>query len=217
MTLIQKTKWLIWATTLALVMACVPSLSTPSTPAIDPGTINTFIAQTARAAFTQTAALLPSATATPLVTPTLNTETPTPTATATVVFVFYSPTPLVSPTFTPSGSSSDNYACQVMRMTPPNGTSFGSRQDFDVIWTVKNIGKKKWDHGSVDYFYSSGEKIHKISSYDLEDSVASGGTIDLGADMQAPKNPGTYTTTWVMRNGSKIFCPMTITIVVKSE
>lgn len=213
----QKTKLLFWVTVLALIMACVPSFTTPSTPAIDPGVINTFIAQTANAAFTQTAAALPSATMTPIVTPTRNTETPTPTATATVVFVFYSPTPLVSPTFTPSGSSSDNYACRMLRVSPPNGTTFSSRQDFDVFWSVENIGKKKWDRGSVDYFYSSGEKIHKISSYDLEKNVASGDTIDLGVDMQAPKNPGTYTTTWVMRNGNKIFCPLTITIVVRSE
>jgi hypothetical protein len=132
-----------------------------------------------------------------------------------VIFVFFSPTPLVSPTSTPLGSSSDNYACQVLRVSPPNGTTFSLRQDFDVFWTVKNIGKKKWDHGSVDYLYSSGEKIHKISSYDLEKDVASGGTIDLGVDMQAPKNPGTYTTTWIMRNGNKTFCPLTITIVAK--
>jgi hypothetical protein len=37
----------------------------------------------------------------------------------------------------------------------------------------------------------------------------------LGVDMQAPKNSGTYTTTWNMRAGSKIFCTMTLTIVVK--
>lgn len=213
----QKTKLLIWFTALAVVMACVPTFTMPATPAVDPGVINTLIAQTANAAATQTAAALPSATPSPVFTPTRNTETPTPTATATVIFVFYSPTALVSPTFTPSGSSSDNYACQVMRVSPPNGTTFSSRQDFDVSWTVKNIGKRKWDRGSVDYFYSSGEKLHKISSYDLDENVASGGTVDLGVDMQAPKNPGTYTTTWMMRNGNKLFCPLTITIVVRSE
>lgn len=215
----QKTKLLIWVMALALVMACVPSFAIPSTPAIDPGMVNTFIAQTAQIALSQTAAALPSATPTPTFTPTVSTETPMPTVTATAVLIFFSPTPLVSPTFTPLGigSSSDNYACQVLRVSPPNGTSLSLRQDFDVLWTVKNIGKKSWDHGSVDYFYSSGEKIHKISSYDLEKNVASGGTIDLGADMQAPKNPGTYTTIWTMRNGNKIFCPLTVTIVVKAE
>lgn len=212
----QKTKWLLWVTALALIMACAPSFITPATPAIDPAVVNTFIAQTAHVALTQTSAALPSATPSPTLTPTHATETLTPTATATVVVVFYSPTPLVSPTFTPFGSISDNYACQVMRVSPPNGTTFSSREDFDVFWTIKNIGKKNWDDGSVDYLYSSGEKIHKISSYDLEKDVASGGTIDLGVDMQAPKNPGSYTTTWMMRNGNKLFCPLTVTIVVKS-
>jgi hypothetical protein len=213
----QKTNLLIWIMVLALAMACVPSIGIPSTPAIDPGMINTFIAQTAHAAATQTATVLPSVTPSPTMTPTRSTETPTLTVTATVVFVFFSPTPLVSPTFIPSGSSSDNYACDVLRISPPNGTSFRSREDFEVFWTVRNIGKKKWDRGSVDYFYSSGEKIHKISTYDLEENVSSGTTIDVGVSMQAPKNLGTYTTTWIMRNGSKLFCPMSITIVVKSE
>ena len=214
---IQKKKLLIWGTAIALVMACAPSFTTPATPALDPGMVNTFIAQTAQVALSQTAAVLPSATPTLVFTPTVSTETPLPTATATVVLVFFSPTPLVSPTFTPLDSSSNNYACQVIRVSPPNGTRFDSREDFDVVWTVKNIGKKNWDEGSIDYSYSSGEKIHKISSYDLEKNVASGGRVDLGADMQAPKNPGSYTTTWTMRSGNKTFCPLTLTIVVRGE
>jgi hypothetical protein len=49
----------------------------------------------------------------------------------------------------------------------------------------------------------------------MTSNVNVGESIDLGVDMQAPKDSGTYTTTWTMRAGSKTFCTMTLTIVVK--
>lgn len=216
----RKTKLLIWVTALALAMACVPALGTQTVPTVDSGAIGTFIAQTVNAASTQTAAVVPSSTLTPSITPTRNTETPSPTVTSTVNLMPSSPTPIILPTFTSvsiggSGTSSDNYACQVTRVTPPNGSSFDPRDDFDAFWTVKNIGKRNWDRSDVDYVYSVGAKIHKVSGYDLEDNVKVGNSIELGVDMQAPKDAGTYTTTWTMRIGERTFCPMRLTIVVK--
>lgn len=220
MTGTPKTKLLIWITALTLIMACVPTLAAPSVPTMNPGAVNTFIAQTVIAAGTRTAAAMPTLTFTPSLTPTQNTETPSPTFTSTVIFRLSTPTPLVIPTFTSAsgsggGTSSDNYACQVSKVSPANGTRFNPRDDFNAFWTVKNIGQKKWDRTSVDYVYSSGDKLHKISGYDLTSNVTVGESIDLGVDMHAPKNSGTYTTTWTMRAGSKTFCPMTLTIVVK--
>lgn len=221
MTATQKTKLFVWVTALALIMACVPTLATPSVPTMNPGAVNTYIAQTVIAAGTRTAAALPSLTPTPTLTPTQNTETPSPTFTSTIIFRLSTPTPLVIPTFTDvsigsgGGTSSDNFACKLTKVTPPNGSSFSPREDFNTFWTVKNIGKKKWDRTSIDYIYSSGDKIHKISGYDMTSNVSVGESIDLGVDMQAPKKSGTYTTTWTMRAGSKTFCPLTLTIVVK--
>lgn len=216
----RKTKLLIWVITLALIMACVPALATPSISPLDPGAVNTFIAQTANAAATQTAASMPSSTPTPIITPTRNTETPTPTATSTVIFILSSPTSIVIPTFTSvslggGGISSDNFACQVSKVSPANGTSFDPRDDFDAFWTVKNIGQKNWDRNNIDYAYSSGAKIHKVSGYDMSTDVKVGETINLGVDMRAPKDAGTYTTTWTMRNGNNNFCTLTLTIVVR--
>lgn len=210
----RKTKLVIWITALTLVLACVPSLGTPSIPTLDRGAINTFIVQTANAAGTQTATGLPSPTQTAVLI--RNTETPTATATSTVVFLFFSPTPLVLPTFT-AASSSNNFACQLIRVSPPNGSTFSPRQDFNVFWTVKNIGKKSWERTSVDYTYSLGAKIHKISSYDLSDDVPVRTSIDLVVDMRAPKDPGSYTTTWIMRSGNKTFCPLNLSIVVQPQ
>lgn len=217
-----KTKLVIWISSLALILACIPafSIGTPAAPTIDPNIIGTFIAQTVNAASTQTAAVMPSSTLTPSVTPTRPTETPSPTFTSTVIFILSSPTPL--PTFTStlaslggSGTSSDNYACSVTRVTPPNGSSFEPRDDFDVFWTVRNIGQRNWNRSDVDYVFSTGAKIHKVSGYDLDENVRVGNSTELGVDMQAPKDPGTYSTIWTMRIGDRVFCPLRFTIVVR--
>ena len=220
MTATRKTKLFVWVTALALIMACAPSLVTPSVPTVNPGAVGTFIALTVNAASTQTAASLPSLTPSPTITPIVNTETPIPTATATVIFILSSPTPLVIPTFTSSssgggGSSSDNFACRITRVSPANGTGFNPRDDFDAIWTVRNIGQRNWDRNSIDIIYSSGAKIHKVSGYDLDSNVRVGDSIDVGVDMQAPKDSGTYSTTWVMRRGDNSFCTLNLTIVVR--
>jgi hypothetical protein len=217
MTATRKTKLLVWMTALALIMACVPQLAAPSVPTVDPGAVNTFIAQTVAVASTQTVAAIPSLTPSPTLTPTVATETPLPTATATVIFILSSPTPLVIPTFTnvSSGTSNENLSCQVIRVSPANGTTFGPRDDFDAVWTVRNNGQRDWDRRNIDFIYSSGDKIHKVSGYDLRENVKTGNSTDLGVDMQAPKNEGTYNTTWTMRSGDKTFCTLTLTIVVR--
>ncbi|MDQ2693692.1 MAG: NBR1-Ig-like domain-containing protein [Chloroflexota bacterium] len=217
----RKPTLLIWVTALTLVMACVPTVATPAVPTVDPGVVSTFIAETVNAASTQTAAALPSATPSPSITPIQDTETPSPMPTPTVLIVLPSLTPVVIPTFTnvPSlgggGTSSDNYACQVTRVTPPNGSVYEPRADFDVFWTVRNIGRRNWDRNEIDYIYLSGDKIHKISGYDLPENVSSGNSTQIGVDLQAPKDPGTYNTTWTLRVGNNEFCPLRFNIVVR--
>src|SRR5215207_5657329 len=120
-------KFLFWFTIAALIMACVPSIAAPL-PTADPNAVNTFIAQTANAAGTRTAAALPTSTLTATITPTRNTETPSPTFTSTVIFILSSPTQPVPPTLsggggvsgggggggTGGGTSSADYSCQVI-------------------------------------------------------------------------------------------------------
>lgn len=210
----QKRTLLIWVIALAWIMACAPSFATPATQAVDPGLIGTFIARTANAASTQTVAMLPSTTLTLTSTPTHNLETATPTATSTEIFVFFTPTvPVIPPLDTIT--SSGNYDCHVTRVSPPNGSNLDTRQDFNVVWTIQNTGKRKWERNNVDYTYSSGAKMHKISSYDLPKDIPIGGTTEVGVDMRAPKTAGSYTTTWALRNGDRVFCPLVITIIVK--
>jgi hypothetical protein len=220
-------KFLFGFTIIALIMACVPSIAAPL-PTADPNAVNTFIAQTANAARTRTAAALPTSTLTATITPTRNTETPSPTFTSTVIFILSSPTQPVPPTLSGGGggnggggggsgggSSSADYSCQVISVSPSNGTSFNPRDDFDATWRVRNNGTKDWDRNSTDFYYLSGSKIHKVAGYDLSQDVDTGETINLSADMQAPKDSGNYTTTWTLRVGDRTFCNVSLTINVR--
>jgi hypothetical protein len=80
---------------------------------------------------------------------------------------------------------------------------------------VKNTGTKNWDRNSVDFLYLSGAKIHKVAGYDLSQTINTGQTADLAVDMVAPKDSGTYSTTWTLQVGNKTFCNMSVTIAVK--
>lgn len=210
---------MLWLSALAFVLACVPSVGT-SIPTVDPNQINVFIAQTAHAAITQTAAALPTSTATETLAPTPeNTFTPSPTFTSTVIFILASPTSPPTATITFSlgggGTSADDFACQVMSVSPANGTSFDNRADFDAVWKVRNIGQRNWNRTAIDYIFDSGAAIHKVAAYDLSSDVRAGATTDIIVDMVAPRDPGNYTTNWVLRRSNNEFCRLTLTINVR--
>jgi len=215
-----KTRLLTIILAIVVLLACVP-LATPIAPppTYDLLSINTNIARTAEAAATQTALMIP-----PSLTPTVTappTKTLAPTETSTPIFIFQLPTATV-PSLTPTTSltprpaaSQAKYECRVDSQSPQDNHAFGPGDSFDAHWWVTNIGSDKWDSVSADYIYSSGDKIHKTAIYDLQKSIPSGKQAEIVVDMKAPNNPGTYTTTWTIRIGSNVFCPMDMTIIVK--
>lgn len=196
---------------IALIFACAP-IATPiaAPPTFDLLSIDTVIAQTAGAAATQTFVLLPTLTITPTFTR-VPTETPSPTPT----FIFILPTSTV-PSSTPTlGQSKDPYACSILSQSPVNNASFVPGINFQARWQIGNIGTQTWDTNAADVRYSSGDKLHKTAIYDLSASVVPGGQIDILVEMRAPKNPGTYTTTWKIKIGKTEFCPMKLKIIVQ--
>jgi len=217
----RKIKILLWFTILVVILACIPTFSAaPPVPTLDPGAINTFIVQTANAASTQTVAAMPTSIPTETLTPTpKNTDTLEPIATNTVIFILSTPTPAIISTFTgiSNTTSNKNYVCTPVSMSPASGTNLDPRTDFEAMWKVKNSGKKEWDRKIVHYIYNSGAKFHKVSSYDLSKSVPVGHNTELTVSMQAPKNPGIYTTNWALTIGTENFCNLNLTIVVKQS
>lgn len=175
--------------------------------------VDTIVVQTAAAASTQTAALMPP-TVTPSFTP-LPTKTAsiTPSPTETFIFKLNTLTPIV-PTAAPN-SGNANYACDLTSQSPANGTVFNPNTDFDAHWTVKNTGGKNWSATSVDVIYVSGRKFYKKSAYDLSATVKAGNSYTVVVDMIAPKNSGSYTTHWGLRINKEVFCTMSLNIVVQ--
>ena len=227
----KKKTWHLLLAAMLFILGCVaPSLSQQPVSAPLPGAADTIIAQTAGAASTQTAQVLPTSTDTPTVTSTpRNTATITPTATSTVIFKINPP--VIPGSSSGSGGSSgggssgggnsgggsaDNYSCNLVSISPGSGTAFGARTSFDAKVKVSNSGKKSWDVNSVDYAYVNGTKFHSVSIYDLKTAVSPGSSTTLSIDMQAPKNSGVYSTTWGLKTGAdNFFCTFTISIVVK--
>lgn len=200
------------AAALILMLACVPSLGFAPTPlpTFDPNAPLTAIAETAGMAATQTAVNLPP---TETLTPTA-TQTPTVTPTFTPTFFFIVVTNTVPPTQIPVGSTGKEFDCQVLSVDPADNSQIAVNAIFTVRWTVVNIGKASWDTASFDYHYAAGKRIYRQSIYDFPATTSPGSTVELTAEMQAPSEPGSYTTTWNISMGNNWFCPMNLTIEV---
>lgn len=210
----RNTRILSFMAVTAIMLACVtPTFLAPAPtplPTFDPNSLNIAIAQTAIAAATQTALMMPP-TFTPTSTP-RPTSTITNTPTATFYFVLASIT--VPPTQIPVGSSGLEYDCQVLSQTPQNDSVMAKSSAFEARWLVANIGTAGWDKNNADYRYTGGSRLHQASVHDLDASVSPGETIELTVNMQSPGDPGTYSTSWRITVGKNEFCPMDLTIVV---
>ena len=213
---------------LLVLFACdlpTSSISSASTPVL--GAIETLIFETAAAAQTQTAEFLPP-THTPTRPPTSTaSRTKTPLPTSTVLFLFPTHTAVVLPTLPGAGGKptktpnpnehtyKGTLACALVGKSPSDGTVFLPKKKFTVHWTVKNIGTASWKKGWLDYQYIGGTKFHDRGLYDMNFIVDAGETIDIKVNMSAPKQPGSYETTWVLGSKKNALCKMTLAIVVK--
>ena len=79
----------------------------------------------------------------------------------------------------------------------------------------KNVGTSTWDKASIDFAYISGSKFQaKFDVIDLPADVSPGNSVELTIDMLAPKDPGSYQTIWALRQGTIVFCYVSLNIVV---
>jgi hypothetical protein len=209
----RKTRMIVFLIVTASMLACAVPAFAPTPvpfPTFDPNSPLTAIVQTAGAAATQTA-LVATSTSTPTST---SSPTPTVTDTATPTFIFLLPTLTFTPTPVTIVPSSADYACQIISRTPQNESVIARGASFEAKWRVANTGKEEWNRTSADYIYSSGDRLHKTAGYDFNVSVPSGGNVELVVSMQAPSQPGRYTTSWRIQIGRQVFCPLNLTIVV---
>jgi hypothetical protein len=218
-----------------IISACgSPVVARPPASTPVPGVVETIIFETAAAARTQTAQFLPP-TQTITNTPTPSkTPTQTPLPTSTILFLFPTNTQVVLPTLTivSSGGSAGSgrptqtpdpnthdyrgsLHCALVGQSPRDGTVFGTRKKFTVVWTVKNTGTAAWRKHTIDYRYIGGDKFHDKARYNMNVIVDPGETVEMAVEMHAPKEPGFYETTWVVGLNTGGLCKMSLAIVVR--
>lgn len=226
-----------WLIVTLTALSCDVSTFVPqqSIPTSEPGLIDTIVVQTAAAASTQTAALIP-----PTLTPSMTrlpTKTPTITPTDTPTFIFKLKTPTKPPsTRTPTptkkssgggggggggggsggggGGSTATWSCQLTSQSPTNSTHFAPSTPFSMNWTVKNTSSETWLATSVDVTFLSGTNLASGTLFDTTSNTSVGSSYVVTLSMQSPAGSGTYTSNWSLLVGKTLFCPMSITINV---
>ena len=188
------------------------------TPAEPPVPIETVFAATHAALMAQTAAAKSRETNTPTAINTLRpTITPIPSATGFVLTLTFTPTvtPVPSPTNVTSGSGNVLYACEIISLSPKSDYYVKPNEKFKWTWQVRNIGTTKWLPDTMLVGYESGSKYYIKKNYPLERTTRVGETGLFNIKMQAPKEPGTYTTTWALQRGIHTFCYGQLRIIVQ--
>ncbi len=189
-------------------------------PAIDENIVRTQSAQTVVAYLTLDARMNPTATITP--TRTRRPPTSTPTETATLTF-----TPFKSATLTPTKTNQPvptrtrtyyiSDSARLYDQNPEDFTVLAPGQDFDITWVVRNTGTREWTKKYA-YKYEDGTKGYRQESYYLQKPVKRLAETKLVVDMIAPKEPGQYTTRWVLANEKDIaFATFFFTFLVSAQ
>jgi len=189
-------------------------------PTPDAVAIKTQAVETAMAEMTVQAALNPSATPVP---PTI---TPLPTATR------FTQTPITgggsssgsggsssggsggggsklatsTPTVPPW--SSDDYRCEFVDQYPYDQAQKAGTE-YDIVWTMRNIGDRTWYPNLMEVVRLSGKEIAPYAMYPLPKTVKPGETVEIRVDIQLPFSPQDYmlTTEWGIKNDQgTVFC-----------
>lgn len=217
----------LFVTALACSLPGAPAPVVESSPPadFDAGFLQTAIVQTAGAAQTQTAAVLPTQTFTPTVT---RTPSITPTFTPTFIFLLQTSTPIPSMTLpvtvsagqlNPSGGENGEkdkkdpkrmtgkeWSCSTLGASPPRDTVIQPGTRFTVTWTVFNSGTKAWPLQGVDFVYTGGFRHENTKIQDFTQNVPSGGEIRVSATFVAPERPDVYQSFFTLQVGKLKFC-----------
>jgi hypothetical protein len=190
-----------------ILASCTPSGEGQPTPDVN-ATIGAAAGTLAAALFQTQTALAPAATNTPVATVTsLSTSTALTLSTATTfiqqpVYVAPSVTP-TGPTSTPI-SSSLGVGCNNLRLinswTEPD-SPLNAEQQFTQFWQVENNGTCDWLY-VFEIVFASGDRTGDASSVRFGKKIEPGKWTTLSVSLRAPKNTGTYKSSWRMTDGA---------------
>ncbi len=125
------------------------------------------------------------------------------------------PSPVVN-VDTSKFKNDDIYSCSLVNQQPADYVVMRPRQSFDMTWVVVNDGTAVWHGGQTSYAHYSGVPMYANgSAYLVPETVGLGGKLRMTIDMEAPKNPGTYSTTWALLTGNSRICRMYLIVTVK--
>jgi hypothetical protein len=212
-----RRKMLIGVALSAMLLVGACTAAEPAEPTPDVNAIKTEAVQTAMVEMTVQAALSPTKTDVPA------TMTPLPTAT------------LDSGAAQPAGSSSSSsgtssgsgggtsgtpvatwtpsvYRCEFVTQTPLDGPQV-TGANYDVVWTVRNVGVAVWDKDDYYLKWMGGDDLSPQHIYKLKHDVGYWETIKLTVDIQIPTTPRlkddglAYTTWWsIVNDNGEAFC-----------
>jgi hypothetical protein len=202
-------------------------------PTDNPEVLMTSVVGTMVASFfeTQTAMYTPpaptsTATYVPTPTPTILYATVTPGPTLTPTFIYYTATP-GTVTITPTGtlptptvnSASLAVGCNnlafVRDVNIPSGTVFEKNQVFTKTWKVENTGTCAWT--GLYTLVSAGGDTLGGETMRTQKTVQVGSWSELSVELQAPNEPGKYTSYWRLSDGQSMFgATLAVSIVVEN-
>lgn len=210
---LQKTTRLFAIMALVLILAGCNTPTVVVEPTVDIPKVRTEAVQTVVSKMTIEAALNPTATATEA--PIVFTATPEPTATAAQATATLIPTNTSVPTLPPPTSGSGGSGgvvyptatrragpdqAQLISQSPYDGTRYSPGNEFDGVWTFKNVGTTTWNTNYYYDFADKGTNLAKTNRYYLPKTVKPGESITIYADMVAPATAGRYVSYWQLRN-----------------
>jgi hypothetical protein len=187
--------------TLGLLLAACDSAAN-GTPTEAPEMLFTRVAETVYANMTQTAAALPTLTPTPVL--------PTATATIMVLPTVRPTTASIQPTaaatqIVPPTSKTGDYALYLYNR-PDNFTIAAGDSFNNEVIGYENIGTTTWNT-KYTLRYFGGTKMWDVTSVALSKDVKPGGRIEIFVAGFAPVGKGTYLNRWALYTDGGIFIP----------
>ena len=91
----------------------------------------------------------------------------------------------------------------VSDVTIPDGSIIQAGASFQKVWRIRNAGTTRWDAGYELAFFAG----EQMTSQDASGVTAAdpGDEIDVMVNLTAPLTPGSFKSTWRMRNPSRAF------------
>ena len=137
-------------------------------------------------------------------------DTPTPPAATVAPAPTNTPVPDVSG---PGGCTLN--AAYVADVTVPDDTEFDPGEAFTKVWRVRNSGTCAWEEGTKLVFVS-GDPLGGPTAVEVTTEIDTESNVDLSVDFVAPDAPGTYRSTWRLRDpdgtqfGSRVYVQIVV-------